>query len=199
MLAPWAVLRFTRARSAVNRPRLASSRRVRGWRGDATNAVRSCRACPRIDHRCFGRAFPHCRAFYYSAARGLRLPVAGSYIEAGRVGWVRGCPPAPPRPRPASAASALCRRAPAPFGFHRQPKYYRVRPKILGLPKKPLTLRDSRSRPPRNPFFLGTLHCDFGTHDYLRGSCPRPPRGDSAPTPSVCFSWFYRAQPVIFS
>ena len=161
VLAPWAVLPFTRARSSLNRPRLISNRRVRGWRGDATNAVRSCRRCRDIDQRCSGRVFPRCRAFYMSAAWGLRFPVALRYIVAGRVGWVRGRPPAPPRPRSASAAPPLGRRAPAPFGCHRQPNYSRARPKILGLPKKPLSLRDSRSRPPRNPLFSGTLHFDF--------------------------------------
>lgn len=32
---------------------------------------------------------------------------------------------------------------------------------VLGLPRKPFTLRDSRARPPRNPLFVGTLPATF--------------------------------------
>lgn len=76
-----------------NRPRLASSRRVRGWRCVATNAVRSCRGCRRFEHRWSGRVLPHCRAVYMSAAWGLRFRGAGPFIKAARVGLRGGAPP----------------------------------------------------------------------------------------------------------
>ena len=85
---------------------LISNSHARGSRYVATIVVRSCRRCRDIEHRCSGRVFPHCRAFYYSAAWGLRFREAGSYIEAGGVGWVRGPPRAPASVVPPSAASA---------------------------------------------------------------------------------------------
>ena len=159
MLAPCAVLRFTRARSSW----LCS-------RADATN-VDSVK--PRV---------PAQRTSLFWSCLSA-LPCVLNVIARGDFGFralirlsrpcARGCgrgPPArrvsaysrPPRPRPTAAA------APArTSGYHRQPNYSGDMNKNLGLPKKPLTLRDSRSRPPRNPFFLGTLHYVFVDVDTL--------------------------------
>ena len=74
-------------------------------------------------------------------------------------------PPRPLRPRPSSAWRAL-RDPPASVGRVRAAAatpiaYASLDMKCLGSPKKTATLRDSRSRPPRNPFFLGTLPATF--------------------------------------
>lgn len=54
---------------------------------------------------------------------------------------------------------------------------------VLSLPKKPFTLRASRSRPPRNPFFLETFSATFNIrntrHDlsfiFVALRAPHPP------------------------
>lgn len=78
-----------------------------------------------------------------------------------------GCGAGPPRP-----AGAAFPRPPAPLPFGRgapaagfwlsslSSNYPAARFFVLGLPKKPLTLHDPRSIPPRDMLFLGTLHCD---------------------------------------
>lgn len=91
-----------------------------------------------------------------------------------RVGGVRPAPygrAAPPRRRVRCVRSR--RGAAAPYGT-RRPRFGRVRAaaaapiayasldnECLGSPKKTATLGDSRSRPPRNPVFLGTLPATF--------------------------------------
>ena len=117
VLAPWAVLRFTRARSAGNRPRLASSRRVRGWRGAATNAVRSCRACPRIDERYSVVPFRAAARFNTLLLGDFGCP---SLVRISRLGAWAGCagPPAPPRPRyPRSLRRLGASAPPRPLAF----------------------------------------------------------------------------------
>ena len=174
VLAPCAVLRFTRARSSWL-----------GSRADATNVAWVVPSLPR-----------HRTSLFWSCLSAL--PCVLNVIARGDFGFralvrlsrpcarVRGrAPPArvgsaygrPLRPLP-SVASAPART----FGFHRHPNYSDDMNKNLGLPKKPLSLRDSRSRPPRNPFFLGTLHYVFVDVDTLSsignfswGLCPHTP------------------------
>lgn len=50
-----------------------------------------------------------------------------------------------------------------------------------------------------NPPPLAPAGRSSDTISLLRGSYPRPLPGGSAPRPLVCFSWFCRAPPVIFS
>lgn len=108
----------------------------------------------------------------------FRLPRWGAAAAAGcaeraPASALSGVRPKPRPPANASAASApvgvlACATRPAsplwsrPRRRRRPPSRTRRSNKnVLGLPKKPFTLRASRSRPPRNPFFLGTLPATF--------------------------------------
>ena len=159
VLAPCAVLRFTRARLSWL-----------GSRAETTNVVRVVPSLPR-----------HRTSLLWSCLSAL--PCVLNVIARGDFGFralvrlSRPCARVRGRAPPARVGSAygrplrplpLVASAPArTFGFRRQPNYSDEINKNLGLPKKPLSLRDSRSRPPRNPFFLGTLHCDFVYVDTL--------------------------------
>lgn len=161
VLAPCAVLRFTRARSSWL-----------GSRADTTNVVRVVPSLPRHRTTLLWSCLSALPCVLNVIARGdfgfralvrLSRPCARvrGRVPPARVGSAYG---RPLRPRP-TAASAPART----FGFRRQPNYPSDMNKNLGLPKKPLSLWDSRSRPPRNPFFLGTLHYVFDHVELVAG------------------------------
>lgn len=142
----------------------------------------------------------------------FRLPRWGAAAAAGcaeraPASASSGVRPKPRPPADASAASApvgvlACATRPAsplwsrPRRRRRPPSRTRRSNKnVLGLPKKPLTLRDSRSRPPRNPFFLGTLPATFSfeieiTLAAVGGAAPVNPRPRSARGGTVFFMVF---------
>lgn len=113
-------------------------------------------------------------------------------------------PPRPLRPLPSGAGVRYATRRPLwsrPRRRRRPPSRTRRSNKnVLGLPKKPLTLRDSRSRPPRNPFFLGTLPATFSfeieiTLAAVGGAAPVNPRPRSARGGTVFFMVFVGLRP----
>lgn len=147
----------------------------------------------------------------------FRLPRWGAAAAAGcaeraPASASSGVRPKPRPPADASAASApvgvlACATRPAsplwsrPRRRRRPPSRTRRSNKnVLGLPKKPFTLRDSRSRPPRNPFFLGTLPATFSfeieiTLAAVGGAAPVNPRPRSARGGTVFFMVFVGLRP----
>ena len=112
------------------------------------------------------------RSHFFSATA-LGVAAAAGCAERAPASASSGVRPKPRPPAAASAASAplvrlACATRPASVRWARPRRRFSPPSRahcslsnVLGLPKKPLTLRDSRSRPPRNPFFLGTLPATF--------------------------------------
>ena len=139
--------------------------------------------------------------------RGRAVVATLPFFFGYRVGGRRrrlGALDAPPRPLPSGAGVRYATRRPLwsrPRRRRRPPSRTRRSNKnVLGLPKKPFTLRDSRSRPPRNPFFLGTLPATFSfeieiTLAAVGGAAPVNPRPRSARGGTVFFMVFVGLRP----
>ena len=136
--------------------------------------------------RCSLRSRVFCRLPRWGRRRGLgALDAPPRPRRRGAPCSLRSrCAPSPPRPlRPLpSGCWRALRDPPPPFGRVRAPAAAPIAcaspaMKCLGSPKKTVTLRDSRSRPPRNPFFLGTLPATFhiGMKLLLLSSGALPP------------------------
>lgn len=145
----------------ISRPRLASSSRVRGWRYVSMKVVLVVPSLPLLRTSLLWSCLSALPRVLYVSGRGDFGCLRWSVHRGLACGLGPRVPPASPRPAKAVRCGLpSVARAPAPSGCHRQPDYRRTMLVVLGLPKKPFGLRAFRSRPPRNPFFLGTLHCD---------------------------------------